>query len=110
MARQVTRLTDRKVKTIAPTGKEFTLSDGNGLQLRVRPAGTKSWQFKYSDPVTNKTQKLTLGTYPDLSLANARTKSVEYRELLAQHINPKSFEQTTSRYLLTIAELWFLDR
>jgi hypothetical protein len=99
MARQVTRLTDRKVKTIAATGKEFTLSDGNGLQLRVRPASTKSWQFKHSDPVTNKTQKLTLGTYPDLSLANARTKAVEYSELLAQHINPKSFEQTTSRHL-----------
>ncbi|WP_373455638.1 Arm DNA-binding domain-containing protein [Photobacterium iliopiscarium] len=47
----------------------------------------------------NKTQKLTLGTYPDLSLANARTKAVEYSELLAQHINPKSFKQTTSKCL-----------
>ncbi|WP_188007295.1 tyrosine-type recombinase/integrase [Photobacterium damselae] len=115
MARQVTRLTDRKVKTIAATGKEFTLSDGNGLQLRVRPAGTKSWQFKYSDPVTNKIQKLSLGVYPELSLANARTKTIEYRELLAQKINPKSFEQTKkiearkqqTNTFLAVAELWF---
>lgn len=43
MARQVIRLTDRKIKSAAPTGKEFTLSDGEGLQLRVRPTGAKSW-------------------------------------------------------------------
>ena len=115
MARQVIRLTDRKIKSAAPTGKEFTLSDGEGLQLRVRPTGAKSWQFKFSDPVTSKIQKIALGPYPELSLANARSKTTEYRTLLAQKINPKSFEHSkiieakrvhTSTFI-AIAELWF---
>ncbi|WP_318455203.1 hypothetical protein [Photobacterium leiognathi] len=35
MARSVTRLTDREIKNASATGKEYILSDGNGLQLRV---------------------------------------------------------------------------
>ena len=43
MARQITRLTDRAIKNTRAADKEFTLSDGNGLQFRVRTSGTKSW-------------------------------------------------------------------
>ncbi|WP_318471018.1 tyrosine-type recombinase/integrase [Photobacterium leiognathi] len=115
MARSVTRLTDREIKNASATGKEYTLSDGNGLQLRVRKNGTKGWQFRYSDPISKKTQKLSLGVYPELSLANARTKAIEYRELLAQQINPKTFEQhklqearkKQNNTFLAVANLWF---
>ncbi len=115
MARQVVRLTDRKIKTTSSTEKEFTLSDGDGLQLRIRPNGTKSWQFKFTDPITNKLSKLALGVYPELSLANARSKTIEYRSLLAQSINPKTFEKSKkieeqkkqASTLLAVAELWF---
>ena len=115
MARKIIRLTDRQIKTTKPTGKEFTLSDGNGLQLRIRPNGTKSWQFKYKNPITRKISKLTLGVYPDLSLANARTKMLEYRSLIAQEIDPKQFEldkaieekRRQTNTLLAVANLWF---
>ncbi|EGU36744.1 phage integrase central domain-containing protein, partial [Vibrio scophthalmi] len=115
MARQVIRLTDRKIKSAASTGKEFTLSDGDGLQLRVRPTGAKSWQFKFSDPVTSKIQKIALGPYPELSLANARSKVTEYRTLLAQKVNPKSFEQSKLLEIqkaqtftfISVSEQWF---
>ena len=61
------RLTDRKIKSIVATGKEQTFSDGNCLVLRVRANGTKSWRFKYT--VNKKVTKLSLGTYPAVTLA-----------------------------------------
>ncbi len=115
MARSVTRLTDREIKNTVATGKEFTLSDGNGLQLRVRKNGTKTWQFKYTDPISKKAQKLALGVYPELSLAKARLIAVEYRELLVQQVNPKLFKENKllegkkkqNNTFIYVAELWF---
>lgn len=45
--------------------------------------------FNYRDPVTKSRINMGLGTYPELSLANARKKVIETRELLAQGIDPK---------------------
>jgi hypothetical protein len=46
------------------------------------------WNFSYREPVTKKRINTGFGTYPELSLANARKKPVEARELLAQCIDP----------------------
>ncbi|HAS8612703.1 TPA: DUF4102 domain-containing protein, partial [Vibrio vulnificus] len=89
MARRVVQLTDKKVKSIKPTDKEQLLSDGQGLQLRVMPNGTKSWRFVYKSPATGKRGNMALGTYPILSIANARKKAEGYRELVALDIDPK---------------------
>lgn len=114
MARAVVRLTDRKVKTTMPTIKEFTLSDGDGLQLRIRPNGTKAWQFKYRHPITSKYVKLSLGVYPALSLVNARKLTSEYKSLLAQRLDPKIYiqeqkiknQRKEASTLYSVAELW----
>lgn len=82
-------LSDRQLKTVKAKDKDYILSDGNGLQLRVRSNGSMLWNFNYRDPVTNNRINMGLGPYPDLSLANARKKAVEARELLAQGIDPK---------------------
>ncbi|EHU9446459.1 tyrosine-type recombinase/integrase [Vibrio vulnificus] len=89
MARRVVQLTDKKVKSIKPTDKEQLLSDGQGLQLRIMPNGTKSWRFVYKSPATGKRGNMALGTYPILSIANARKKAEGYRELVALDIDPK---------------------
>lgn len=47
------------------------------------------WNFNYRDPVTKNRINMGLGTYPEFSLANARKKVIEARELLAQGIDPK---------------------
>ncbi|WP_162902169.1 Arm DNA-binding domain-containing protein [Facilibium subflavum] len=67
------RLNDTKIKGLKHTGKEKLCSDGRGsmLYLRVREV-SKSFLFKYK--MSGKTCKLSLGTYPDLSLKNAREK------------------------------------
>jgi integrase len=93
MARRVVPLTDKKVKSIKPNDKEQLFSDGQGLQLRVMPNGTKSWRFVYKSPSNGKRTNLTLGTYPTLSIANARKKAEGFRELIIMDIDPKQHIQ-----------------
>lgn len=84
-----TRIADRQLKAVKANDKDFVLSDSDGLQLRVRSKGSIMWNFNYRDPITKNRINMGLGTYPELSLANARKKVVEARELLAQGIDPK---------------------
>jgi integrase len=89
MARIVTPLTNTQIKQAKPRDKEYSLNDGDGLSLRIRPNGSKSWFFNYLVPVTKKRFKLGLGSYPEVSLAQARKKREEARSLVAQGIDPK---------------------
>lgn len=90
MPTNATRLSDRQLKAVKATGKDFVLSDGDGLQLRVRASGSMMWNFNYREPLTRSRINMALGPYPDLSLANARKKAAEARELLALGIDPKT--------------------
>lgn len=114
MARAIVKLTDRKIRTTNPTIKEYTLSDGDGLQLRIRPNGTKAWQYKYRHLITSKYIKISLGVYPALSLANARKLAIGYKSLLAQRIDPRLYiqeqkiksQRKEESTLYSVAELW----
>lgn len=90
MARTVVPLTATKIKEAKPKDKDYALSDGNGLQLRIKPNGSKLWLLNYSRPINNKRANLSLGVYPSLTLALARKVASEARELLAQGIDPKT--------------------
>ena len=96
MAKIITPLSPTQVKQAKAREKEYTLADGNGLQLRVRPNGSKLWVLKYSQPYTKKRTNLGLGKYPDVTLAQARLKRKEARELLAQDIDPKTHKEEQS--------------
>ena len=80
-------LTNTEVDKSKPKDKEYTLSDGNNLFLLILPSGVKSWRFNYSRPHTKKRTKISLGTYPAVSLAEARAIREEYRALLAKDID-----------------------
>ena len=97
MARTTKPLTNTEVKQAKPKEKVYTLSDGGGLQLRVKPNGSKLWLFDYIRPYTKKRTSLSFGSYPALSLADARNKRNEARELLAKDIDPKEHRDETSR-------------
>lgn len=90
MCAQATRLSDRLLKAIKPKDKDYVLTDGDGLQLRVRVNRSMQWNFNYRHPVTKNRINMALGPYPEVSLAQARKKTVEARELLAQGIDPKA--------------------
>ena len=83
-----TRVSDRQLKAVKATGTDSVLSDGDGLQLRVRASGSMMWNFNYREPLTRSRINMALGPYPDLSLSNARKKAAEARELLALGIDP----------------------
>ena len=52
MPKKTTSLSDKQIKAAEIKTKEYILSDGNGLNLRIRPNGTKSWQYRYTNRVT----------------------------------------------------------
>ena len=68
-------LTDVQIKRLEPRKDRYALSDGRGLALEVMPTGAKSWRFRYQ--FKGKTEKISLGQYPLLSLKEARTKRDE---------------------------------
>lgn len=84
-------LTNTEVKQAKPRAKEFNLADGNGLHLRVKPNGTKTWLFNYSRPFTKKRANLGLGSFPDVSLSDARIEAQSYKALLAGGVDPKDY-------------------
>ncbi|AZF39387.1 Integrase [Pseudomonas sp. R4-39-08] len=77
-------------KAVKPKDKDYVLTDGDGFQLRVRVNRSMQWNFNYRHPVTKNRINMALGSYPEVSLAQARKKTVEARELLAQGIDPKA--------------------
>jgi len=92
MAAKFTPLTNTQVKQAKhDSSRVKKLSDGGGLQLLIKPNGSKIWHLRYMKPVTNKQTTLSLGTYPAVSLAKAREKRAEAKTLLADGIDPKNF-------------------
>ena len=79
-------LTDTAVRNAKPKAKPYKLTDERGLYLLLTLSGGKLWRFKYR--LMGKEKLLSLGVYPDVSLARAREKRDEARRLLADGIDP----------------------
>ncbi len=116
MARLTKPLTNTEVNNAKPKVKEYTLSDGKGLYLLVKPNGSKLWRFNYYKPLTTPKKRALLGVgkYPEISLQQARAIREEYLSLLAQDIDPQQYkiktEQAEQARLLStfraVAEHW----
>ena len=89
MPRTTKPLTNTEIKQAKPKDKEYNLVDGDGLSLRVNPKGSKFWLFNYYRPITKKRANISFGSYPALSLAQARELRKKSKELLAQNIDEK---------------------
>ncbi|KFX00742.1 tyrosine-type recombinase/integrase [Pectobacterium carotovorum] len=85
------KLTARQVETAKPKDKPYKLTDGAGLYLLVNTNGSRYWRLKYR--YAGKEKLLSIGTYPDISLANARTKRGEAKKLLANGGDPSEEKQ-----------------
>jgi integrase len=86
MAKRIVQLSETKVRTAKPKQGEYKLFDGGGLYLLVTPSGGKLWNFKYR--FNGKEKKLSLGPYPEVSLADARTKKEDARRQIVNGIDP----------------------
>ncbi len=80
-------LTDKAVRAAASRDKAYKLADSRGLHLHVSASGHKSWRYKYR--FENKERLLTLGAYPEVSLAGAREKRDEAKKILRDGRDPR---------------------
>ncbi len=115
MARKVNPLSDTEIKKAKPKDKEYNLSDGNGLSLRIKPSGSKIWLFNYLRPFTQKRTNIGFGIYPEVTLAMARRKREDARSLLSNDIDPKAHKleieleqkERIANTLFNVALNWF---
>jgi integrase len=79
-------LTDTEIKRAKAAEKAYSMGDGGGLYLWVKPTGGKLWRWSYR--FEGKEKLMSLGKYPDVSLAQARERHAEARKLLATGVDP----------------------
>jgi hypothetical protein len=79
-------LTNTTIRNAQPGAKPVKLYDDRGLFLLVTPSGGKWWRLKYR--FDGKEKLLSLGTYPDVGLKEARERRDDAREMLANRIDP----------------------
>lgn len=73
-------LSDTKIRNAKPADKEYTLADGQGLSVVVRPNGTKLWLYRYR--FGGKRKNMSFGTFPGVGLKSARQKRHDAEKLL----------------------------
>lgn len=81
-------LTDAAIRKAKPKDKPYKLADGGGLYVEVAASGGKWWRYKYR--IAGKEKRISLGTYPDVGLADARERHGAARKLVAQGIDPSA--------------------
>jgi integrase len=87
MPRLATPLTDTKVRTAKSREKTYTMADGGGMYLEVAPTGLKVWRLAYRQK-NGKSNRLTFGTYPEVSLLEARAQRAAARKLMSEEVDP----------------------
>lgn len=83
---KVAPLSDTEIKNAKPKEKKYVLSDGNGLQLLIKPDGKKIWEVRYT--LAGKPKATTIGNYPLVTLAEARERRNAFKSKIASGIDP----------------------
>lgn len=86
-------LSDTAVRQAKPKEKDYSVRDALGLFLHVGKNGTKAWHFRFT--WLGKQARISLGTYPDVSLSAAREQRDKARSLIAAGTDPRQARQTT---------------
>lgn len=98
-------LTDTKLRSLKAKDKVFRIADSNGLTIEVRPTGAKFWRYRYR--YVGKPTMLTLGEYPMMGLADARTARDKAKGLLKAGANPVQVAQAERAAAVLNAENTF---
>ena len=91
MPKVIKPMSEETVENASPREKQFVLFDGGGLYLLVTPSGGKLWYFKYR--FDGKEKKISLGSYPQTSLEDARRDRDAAKELLTQGFDPSEIRK-----------------
>jgi integrase len=104
-------LTELQIKGEKPAEKSKRLSDAHGLYLLLNPDGSRWWRMDYR--FAGKRKTLSLGTYPDVSLKDARAKLEDARGDIRRGVDPSEKRRATktsgkgANSFETIAREWF---
>ncbi len=112
MARKTKPLTDTEIKAVKPKDADYQIYDGDRLTLLIKSSGCKRWQFRDYPPFTRQRINQSFGTYPPVTLSDARKLRAESRALLAKQIDPlehqkeqlRSSQETKTNTFKLIAE------
>ena len=106
-------LTAAAVKQAQPKDKKYILKDDHSLYLEVSPSGGKWWRVRYW--FQSRENRLSLGTYPVITLAEAREKCLEIKRQIAAGIDPsqerkekKQAEESSS--FKAVTETWLAKK
>jgi integrase len=100
------KFTDKKIQNLKPKAQRYEEWEGNGFGVRVTPRGVKSFVYLYR--FEGKPRRLTLGTYPTMTLAEAHQAHGEAMRKLEQGIDPGAeavAERAEDRQAPTVAVL-----
>ena len=98
-------LNDMQIRRAKPEARAYTLGDGQGLSLLIEPNGSKSWRFRYR--FAGKPKMISLGVYPTITLADARSRRDDARKLVAEGKNPSEVRKEQKIALQTESESAF---
>lgn len=88
-------LTDTDIADAKPSDTNRKLYDQNGLYILIKTTGGKLWRLKYS--YAHKEQSVTLGTYPELSVSDARDICEQHHRDIQQGIDPSINRKNTKK-------------
>lgn len=91
-------LRDIEIQALKPQVTQYHVRDGDGLNLVIKPNGTKLWRLRYRFGGTAKT--LSIGKYPVVSLKEAREMAFEGKKLLSQGIDPSSHKKASKAAII----------
>ena len=98
------KLTATKLQSLIK-GDAGRFSDGNGLFFWVRPPYSPTWKLRYS--FQGKRKELTLGKYPEVSLADARMKAELEKKLLREGTDPLIIKKRKEKKkVITVQDLF----
>lgn len=107
-------LRDLEIKKAKPKEKIYILKDEDGLYLEVKPSGKKYWRLRYW--LDKKENRMSLGEYPLVSLAEARDRRDGFRRKIKDGIDPVVEKQEAKAALApeltfeAIAREWVANR
>ena len=85
-------LSDSMIKATKPSSKDLRLFDGNGLYLLIKPNNSRGWRIDYT--INKKRKTLSLGTYPLITLAEARNSAFDVKKMVSNGIDPSDIRKS----------------
>lgn len=81
-------LTDKGIRALKPRETLYRVADSAGLCIEVASTGSKLWRYRYR--FAGRAKMLSLGAWPEVSLAEARERRNDARKLVTQGSDPSS--------------------